>query len=73
MRDSPLLRDSEARCSGSDSLETQGRMALWRPWVRHDIITAGEPEFLTLVDDGMENLTPADSADALQIFTLPHS
>jgi hypothetical protein len=63
----------EASCSGSDSLETQRRMALWRPWVRHDIITAGGPEFLTLLDDGMENPTSAVSADALQIFTLPHS
>lgn len=74
MQGAPLLISAavtrEARCGGSDSLETQARMASWRPWVRHDIITAGGSDFLAMVDAGIEKLTPADSAAALQLFTL---
>lgn len=59
-----------ARCGVSDGLETQARMASWRPWGRHDIITAGVPDFLPMVDAGRGNLTHADRVDELQLFTL---
>jgi hypothetical protein len=62
-----------ARCGASEALETQSRMAPWRPWVRHEIITAGGSGFLAMVDAGRENLTPADCATALPIFTLFYS
>jgi hypothetical protein len=74
MRDAPLLASAAvtrgARCVASDSLETQARMGAWRPRVRHEIITESESDFLAMVDAGMENITPADSAAALQLFTL---
>lgn len=74
MRDAPLLASAVvthgARCGGSDSLETQAHMASWRPWARHEITTAGESDFLAMVDAGRGNLTPADSAAKLQLFTL---
>ncbi|OYW77058.1 MAG: hypothetical protein B7Z37_05945 [Verrucomicrobia bacterium 12-59-8] len=77
VQNAPLLPSAaltrEARCRASDSLETQARMASWRLRLRPDMNTAGESDFLAMVDAGMENLTLAGSAAALQLFTLRHS
>jgi len=74
MQDVPLLASAVvtrgARCGASDGLETQARTVSWLSWARHDIITAGGSDFLAMVDAGMEKITPADSAAALQLFTL---
>lgn len=74
MQDAPQMASAvvtrAVRCRASDDLETQARMVSWRPWVRHCIITAGGSDCLAMVDAGRENLMPADSAAALQLFTL---
>lgn len=61
-----------ARCGASDGLQTQPRMASWRPWLRRVVIATVGSVFFAMVDAGRKKLTPAGSAAALQLFTLTH-
>lgn len=77
LQDAPLLRSAvvthAARCGVSDGREMQARMVSWRPWLRHDITTAGGSVFFAMVDAGRKKLKPAGSAAESQTFTLSQS